>query len=357
MLGAGEKGALATIIDTRGSTPRKAGARMLVKSSGETLGTISGGCPEAEVWQAAKEVIGDGRPRILKFVMTEQSQSPDGLLCGGTARILVEPISAELAGLAAVFSAAVDLRERGQHGVMATVFAQGDHPTPRGGQKILLAEDGSWHGERPDGIDNTWLEKVMHEGLELQAPKQSSAMVHLLLEPVMPEPTLILFGAGHISIHLAAMAHRVGFGIVVVDDRIVYANSERYPMARAIHNLPVEEAFPRLSISRNSYVVIVTRNHSLDQRVLELAAPTAAGYVGMMASEAKTRQIMKELKRRGVAEQALERVHSPIGLPIQAETPEEIAVSILAEMIRVSREKTGVKRRRRRGLAGIRQGS
>jgi xanthine dehydrogenase accessory factor len=241
---AGRKAALATIINVRGSIPSFRTAKMLVRDDGSILGTIGGGCVEAEVWQAAREVIEQERPRTLSFDLNNQPTYDTGLVCGGTLEVFVEPI--------------------------------------------------------------------------------------------LPIAELFIFGAGHVALSLYKVARTAGFDVTVVDDRESYANRDRYPEAKAVLADDFDRAFSQLSPSDSSYIVIVTRGHRDDMRVLHWALETNARYIGMIGSRRKVITICKELEKQGVPASSFDqRLHAPIGLSIGAITPEEIAVAIAAELIAV----------------------
>ena len=244
---AGERGALATIVHTNGSIPSFESSRMLVRDDGSILGTIGGGCVEAEVWAAAKDVIAAEQPRKMTFNLNHDATYDSGLICGGTLEIFVEPI--------------------------------------------------------------------------------------------LPQPMLYLFGAGHVSTAAARVAHQAGFAIGIVDDRASFANTERFPMAAEIHT-SYAEAFEKVRPNASSYIVIVTRGHKEDMRVLAWAVNTEARYIGMIGSKRKVLSVYHALEKEGFAAAKFNRVHAPVGLDIGALTPEEIAVSIVAELIAVRRGAT-----------------
>jgi len=233
--------ALATIINVRGSIPSVAAAKMLVRDDGTISGTIGGGCVEAEVWQAAKEVMKEEKPRTLTFNLDQTPDKDTGLACGGTLQIFVEPI--------------------------------------------------------------------------------------------LPLPVLYIFGAGHIGLNVYKIAQAAGFEVVIVDDRDTYANRERFPEARDIYADEMDRVMEQLAPQESSYIVIVTRGHRHDMLVLGWAVNTAAHYVGMIGSKRKVLTVCQELEKQGVSVEKLKRAHAPIGLDIGATTPEEIAVSIVAELI------------------------
>src|SRR5437588_134853 len=243
---AGRRGALATIINVRGSIPSFETAKMLVRDDGSIVGTIGGGCVEADVWQAAKEVMQSEKPRTMSFDLNQNPKDDTGLVCGGTLEIFIEP--------------------------------------------------------------------------------------------VLPVPQLFLFGAGHVAQNIYRAARLAGFDVTVIDDREAYANSERFPDARQIVAEDYESAVKGLATTDSSFIVIVTRGHKDDMRILRWAVNAPHQYLGMIGSERKFISVQKELEAEGIAQEKLERVYSPVGLDIGAITPEEIGIAVVAEMIAVRRQ-------------------
>ena len=242
----GRKSAVATIVNVRGSIPSFETAKMLVRDDGSIIGTVGGGCVEAEVWQAAREVMESEKPRTLTFNLNQNPKYDTGLVCGGT--------------------------------------------------------------------------------------------LDIFIEPVMPPATLYIFGAGHVAVNLYRTAKNAGFDVTVIDDRENYANRERFPEATDVVAEDFEKAMARITPAENSFIVIVTRGHRDDMRVLRWAVQTRARYVGMIGSKRKTITIFRELAKEGIPEELFERVHAPVGFDIGAITPEEIAVAITAELIAVRRK-------------------
>ena len=240
----GKRGVMATIVHTNGSIPSFESSRMLVKEDGSIVGTIGGGCVEAEVWAAAKEVLKAEAPRKMTFNLNNEANYDNGLICGGTVEIFVEPI--------------------------------------------------------------------------------------------LPIPTLYIFGGGHVSMALAKAAHSAGFTIGVIDDREQFANLERFPMASEVYT-SWEDAFEKIKPNASSYMVIVTRGHKDDMRVLGWAVNTDARYIGMIGSKRKVLSVYAALEREGIPAERFENIHAPVGLEIGALTPDEIAISIAAELIAVRR--------------------
>ena len=218
---------------------------MLVRDDGTIAGTIGGGCVEAEVWQAAKEVMQEEKPRSLTFNLNNNPKYDSGLVCGGTLEVYIEP--------------------------------------------------------------------------------------------VLPAAALYIFGAGHVALNLYKVSRMAGFDVIVVDDREAYANRERFPEAKDVYADDFDRVLNQLSPNESSYLVITTRGHRDDMRVLRWAVETPARYIGMIGSQRKVIAIYKELEREGITREKLERVYAPMGIDIGAITPEEIAVSVAAELIAIRR--------------------
>ncbi len=355
-LEAGSPAALATLISRRGSSPGSLGAKMIVHRSGATEGSIGGGCVEAEVWDAAKEAIADGLSRTLAFRLSAADMAESGLICGGSIELLVEPLLAEHLPF---YRRILELRTAGGRGLLATPLpAAGEPAAPA--FKVLWLEDGEVLG--PGAADapadalagyarglGPGVTRVVTPEAESQmsragagaqeAPAPSAS--RLLLESLAPQATLYIFGAGHLAMELAPIAKRVHFQVVVVDDRAFFADPERFPEADEVLAIPFETAFESLPVDGNSFIVIVTRGHLHDGAVLQQAVASPAAYIGMIGSRAKISTVYRDLESKGIARERLEQVHAPIGLHIKARLPEEIAVSILAELIQVRNERLG----------------
>jgi xanthine dehydrogenase accessory factor len=241
----GQKCALATIVEVRGSIPSYESAKLLVREDGSMTGTIGGGCVEAEVWNAAREAIETEKPKRLTFNLGQDAAYDNGLICGGQLEVFVEP--------------------------------------------------------------------------------------------VLPVPHAYIFGAGHISKSLSKVANLAGFATVIVDDRESFANRERFPEAQEVYAAEYEAVFPTLPINETSYLIIVTRGHRDDMRVLRLAIATPARYIAMIGSKRKVLNVVRELEKEGIPREAFDRLYAPMGLDIGAISPEEIAISVAAEMIAVRR--------------------
>jgi xanthine dehydrogenase accessory factor len=245
----GQKCALATIVQVRGSIPSFESAKLLVREDGSMVGTIGGGCVEAEVWNAAREVIQTSKPRHMSFSLGQDAAYDNGLICGGQLDVFVECIT--------------------------------------------------------------------------------------------PQPAALIFGGGHISKSLAKVLDLAGFRVSVIDNREAYANRERFPEAAEVHAEEYEDLYPKLTVTESSFIVIVTRGHRDDMRVLKWAVTTNARYISMIGSKRKVISVIKELEKDGLSSEAFDRIYAPMGFEIGAVSPEEIAISVAAEMIAVRRNPEG----------------
>lgn len=339
----GEKVALATLISRVGSAPRGAGAKYLVKGDGKALGSIGGGCVEAEVWQEAQQVIEKGRGKVLHFRLTSEQLAEGGLICGGDIDILLEPMRQEHSK---IYQEISKIRQKGGSGVLATLISL-DSEVPDGqGSKMLFKGSGEKIGFLIHG--ESFERKVLEESESVLAGKIPRVIAlknedrgfpwkeaEVLIEPVASEPTVYIFGGGHISQEVAPLAKRVGFKVVVIDDREIFSNRDRFPEADEVIVSDFDKCFDLLTIDDSSYIVIVTRGHLYDGVVLEQAVKTNACYIGMIGSKKKIWTLYQNLMNKGVPKEVFDRVNAPIGLDINSETPEEIGVSIVAQLIRV----------------------
>jgi xanthine dehydrogenase accessory factor len=336
-----ERCVLATLISRVGSAPRAVGAKYLVKEDGASLGSIGGGCVEAEVWQEAQKVIEKREGRVLHFELTSEQLAEGGLVCGGNIDIFLEPLREDFLN---IYEEAAKIRQKGGSAILATLVSV-DGVFPRGeGAKVLIRKSGEKVGSLLGGAE---LEKqVLSEGEGALREKKPRILVFsyedrrmdVLLEPVFCEPTVYVFGGGHVSEQVAPLAKKVHFKVVVIDDREIFANRERFPEADEVIVSEFEKCFDRLNIDESSYIVIITRGHLYDGIVLEQALKSKARYIGMIGSRKKIGTLYQSLIKNGIAKETLSRVHAPIGVDINSETPEEIAVSIVAELIKVRGE-------------------
>jgi len=331
LLNSGESFVLATIISRTGSTPRTAGARMIIRRDGGIVGTIGGGPVEGAVMAAAPDVLSSGRFGILSFDLDRSGAAGEmDMICGGRLEILLERLS-PTSEVNCLFHVLNEARRQGRRYLLAAGIPDVDDAG-----EILRAAifmDGDIVAN--DGFPRAVLPALLEKTRKARAPVM---VVHherrYLTEPALMPHTAYLFGAGHVSQAVSRLTRMVGFRTVVLDDRAEFANSERFPLAddvRVIESFHL--AFSDLPVDPDSYLVILTRGHHHDRTVLREALGTDAGYIGMIGSRRKRDAIYAALRDAGHTDTDFARVHCPIGVGIQAETPEEIAVSIVAELI------------------------
>jgi xanthine dehydrogenase accessory factor len=334
LLERGEDFALIKIVSDAGSTPRGAGAEMVVRNDGSTAGTVGGGLLEATMMREAADAIAARRSRTTRFELTGTDvTNAERMVCGGAAEVLVTYVGPSRTDLYDVATAAGAVAEAQRRAWLLTALPRVD-----GGQVdfCLISENGAVTG--PPLAPVARLQEAVEEATDGGAAALPDGR-RVLVEAIQPPTVAIIFGAGHVGAALAPVCSSVDFRTVIVDDRAEYACRERHPSADEIlASSSFEEAFAPLEVGPRSYIVIATRGHTHDLAVLRLALGTSAAYIGLMASRGKRARVYDALRREGVSETSLARVHSPVGLDIGAETPAELAVSIVAEMIAVRAE-------------------
>lgn len=332
---------LATIIRQAGSAPRGAGTKFLIMEDGSFFGTIGGGQLEAKTLEAAREVFESGFPVRLKMLLTGKDVAESNMICGGEAEIFLEPLFLDNPTQYQVIKKTMEALQKGGKGVLATVVTK-ERWSKEEAQKIFLGADGEKIGslkdapEAEDRIARGMADILQENRTAVLSLKDSEGKdFEVYVEPVLSDPVVYIFGGGHVSGEIVPLARRVGFKVVVVDDRAEFADPKRFPDATEVLEYPFEGVMERLPISPSAYLVVVTRGHIHDRTVLSQALGTPARYIGMIGSRRKRDMIYKALLEEGFSQGDIDRVHSPIGLAIGAETPEEIAVSIVAELIMV----------------------
>ncbi len=330
LLESGQDFALVRLVAEQGSTPRQAGAEMLVRRDGSIAGTIGGGLLEATMMRAAAEVLERRRSEMTGMGLRGTDvTSADEMICGGSADVLIAYVPA---GDPVLIEVCTALREAAVGQRRAWLFTV--LPADEGGpvEHCLLSDDDTIVGSHPcePARLRTAVGKIAVHGTT-KLPDGREVLVETLDPPV----TVIICGAGHVGRALAPVAAGAGWRTVVLDDREEFANPQRFPGAQIVLLSSFDGALSRVTVDEQSYLVIVTRGHTHDMNVLEQALRTPAKYVGLMASRSKRKRIADSLREAGFGGDDLARVHSPIGLAIGAETPAELAISIVAEMIQV----------------------
>jgi xanthine dehydrogenase accessory factor len=327
--------ALATIVATKGSVPREVGAQMLIYPAGQNTGTVGGGCGEAEAINQALDTIRSGQPRLVEADLTEDISMTSQGICGGVMYIFVETWAPEHRTLLHSFLAA---RSSNRPAGIATVIASSDPLLV--GQKTLVTAAGALVALGLGQCEPAIMAKAqlaVEDGL-------SRLLVHGDLQVFVqaPEhrPTALVVGAGHIAVPLAQIASLCDFRVTVLDDRPSFANRERFPQAESVIVGDYQTELRRFPIDSHTYIVLITRGHQHDVPCLLEVIDSPAAYIGMIGSKRRVAGVFQLLETEcGIAKDKLARVHSPIGLSIGAETPAEIAVSIMAEIIQTRRAK------------------
>jgi xanthine dehydrogenase accessory factor len=320
------------VVETRGSTPQKAGAMMIVDPEGGQVGTLGGGCVEAEVKQRAIRRIGQVGADLQSFLLDHDYAWADGLICGGKMVISIEAVRGS--GPLAYFSALRRLLDSGR-GFTEAVVVEPERlrvPNLPPGSRFAFGPD----GELVAGWPNATLPDRLSENLKpvpLDERPRPSVRSGVAFLATLPRVRLVIVGAGHVGQAVAALASQADFDVWVIDDRQQYANTERFPTAARLIVGPIDEVLPALEVTRHTYALIVTRGHGHDQEALAYLAPAPAAYVGLIGSKRKIKLIFDSLREAGIAEEDLARVTAPVGFDIGSQTVPEIAVSIVAELI------------------------
>ncbi len=322
LLEEGQTAVLASIVDSTGSAPRSHGTRMLYCHDGRLLGTIGGGELEGKCIARAREMLAGGTDYdLLRFALNAGEAAAVGMICGGNVLVLLQRLAPE-AGATAFFQGLRQAFAAGAAPLLLTLMPQ------EGAPRLLVHVPGD--AAAPDLVPELRDEVLRRIGRSDLPYTVTSAFGTLHAEPLVRPLRLHLAGAGHVALATAHMAGFLGYEVVVIDDRPEFASRERFPQASEVRVSPFANCLGQLTAG--DYVVIVTRGHLHDQEVLAQALRTGAGYIGMIGSRRKRDAIYTALRQQGVSESDLGRVHSPIGLPIGGESPEEIALSIMAEI-------------------------
>lgn len=319
--------AIATVVHTWGSAPRQAGAKLVITPPHLMAGSVSGGCVEAAVIDEAIASLKDYTPRLLSFGVADDTAWEVGLACGGHIDVYVEPLDPELFEV---------LRQRTQADIpyVTVTVISGDAL----GTKIVADADGL-----PYAVGDPYaIDTLITAGLSALAGGKTERTTindyEVFIEVLQPRPHLIVIGGAHIAIALTELAHLMGFRVSLIDPRRAFASVERFPHMSTIHHAYPDKALPALGLDGHSYVVILSHDPKIDDPALRLALPSPAPYVGILSSRKTHTQRVERLTAAGISATDLARLHTPIGLDIGAKSPEEIALSIMAEILSVKNQ-------------------
>jgi xanthine dehydrogenase accessory factor len=343
----GETLAIATIVSTFGSTPREIGAKMVVTASGSILGTIGGGCGEAEVCRQAVESIRNRKPAMVKVELMDDIETNSPAVCGGVLDAFIDPWWKD-AGSGACLQLTKDLAqiaEEGAAAVLATVLSAEGFAGIQAGDKCLI-RDGS---VKSGNIQNQEIMQAILKEAENRLQKEDCRRISLefpetgrkaevFFEVLTAVRKVVIVGAGHLAIPLVQYTKILGFHTTVLDDRVMYANRERFPNADDVLVGDMAETLHNIEITPQTYIVLITRGHQYDEPCLREVIHSKAKYIGMIGSKRRVKACFIRFRDEdGIPEELLKRVYAPIGIDIRAESPEEIALSIAAEMVKIRR--------------------
>lgn len=325
--------ALVTVTSANGSTPGKVGQKMLLARDGAIAGTVGGGWVEARLMDEAHAMLDSPGCRLLQFDLG-QLPDDDAGICGGSVEFLIETFDPTAAPL---FRDIVTVADRDDNAVLVSLIEPDGLP-----RKVCWRESDPTHRLGNAGLPPQLVDEVVAAAQKLSGSDATGLKISLekhaaFAEPLCKRPTLILCGAGHLAFHVARYAHEVHFRVVVCDDRSAYASRERFPNADSVLVEDLAHVLDRVDVNDRAYIVIVTRGHKSDETILQQALQTSARYIGMIGSRRKTHTVLQNLRNKGLSDEQLNRVYAPIGLSIGAVTVEEIALSIVCELVKVRR--------------------
>lgn len=322
--------ALATVVQTWGSSPRGAGSKMIITLDGKFTGSVSGGCVENAVVEAGIQSLRTNRPQLLHFGVADETAWEVGLACGGSIDIFVKPLDYDFFE---EFHAALEKERK----FVNAIVIHG--PDTLLGREFLIYEQGSstsWFGNDWNGQIDKLASEIISQGASQRVALDDE--VELFLEPILPPPTLIMVGGVHIALALTSLAKTMNYRTIVIDPRKAWGNLERFPDVGQLIQAWPDQAFEQIEITSSTAIATLTHDPKLDDPALKIALSSSAFYVGALGSKTTQEKRLERLLHEGLTVSQLDRLHGPIGLDINAQTPEEIALAIMAEVVDVHRK-------------------
>ncbi len=322
--------ALATVVQTWGSAPRKVGAKMAVTRDGKLSGSVSGGCVEGAVAEESFAALASGRPKLLSFGVADETAWEVGLACGGSIQVFVEALDREMFGVIEQLVA----QERA--GAVATVIAG---PEALLGRKLLVDGRGVRVGGVSPALDDA-IAPMLTAAIARGAWERvtlADAAIELFVDVLLPPPSLVMVGGVHIAIALASIARTLGYRVIVIDPRAAFGSAERFPHVDHLFAAWPQDAFPSIALNENTAVALLTHDPKIDDPALEAVLDSPVFYIGALGSRKTHASRLERLRAAGFGEEKLARIHAPIGVEIHAQTPEEIALAVMAEIVKVRR--------------------
>lgn len=314
-----EQIAIATVIRTWGSAPRKTGAKLALTASGKMSGSVSGGCVEGATVEEGMQILESKTPKLLQFGVADETAWEVGLACGGSIEVYVEPLDA---GIQATVS---QWLETESGGVIATHLADG--------RKILLDQSGETTGSIDTTHDAAVIDKAREKLAGRKSGREETAGLDIFYDVILPPPSLIMIGGVHISVALIDLAHAVGFKTIVIDPRRAFASKERFGHAGELYQVWPQKAFEQVRVNASTAVAMLTHDPKIDDPAIAHVVDSPAFYLGALGSNKTHKKRVARLQANGFTQAQIDRIHAPIGLDINAQSPEEIALSVMAEII------------------------
>ncbi len=327
---------LATILEKHGSAPREEGAKMIIKRDFSIVGTIGGGIFEAMAIKLSSKVFQDGFSIVKSFSLTNEGAAALGAACGGNVKLLLEYVDYNDSKMVDIYKSAFQIKVKGDNFAVITKIPKEDISV-RKIDKWICGES-SFYGEE-DNTVQLICRRIREDFKNIAMKNVNLEGEQYLIEPILNNEIVYIIGAGHVSQKIAQITNMLDFKTVVIDDRDEFANRERFKTVEEVKVISsFENILQYIKVNNNSYIIIVTRGHAYDKDVLSQVLRTDAKYIGMIGSRKKREFVYNSLLNEGYTSEDLKKVYSPIGVSIFAQTPEEIAVSIVAELIKVKRE-------------------
>ena len=330
----GESIALATVIQTWGSAPRKIGSHMAFTLSGKITGSVSGGCVENAVIEAGMRVLKTNHPQLLHFGVADETAWSVGLACGGSIDVFVQPLDAQ------VFQEIKRVINHEEGVIHVTIIGGSDELL---GEQILIREDQIIAGSLGNEMDS----RVLSLSPEISAPQQLTIEeAQVFINVIRPAPTLVIVGGVHIAIALASLAKTLGYQTILIDPRKAWGNEIRFPHVDRLIQTWVDDAFEQVKINSSTAIAVLTHDPKIDDPAIKLALNSSAFYIGALGSKNTNAKRRERLLGDGVSESQMDKVHAPIGLDIGAQNPEEIALAVMSQIVQTFRKQNQLEGKR-----------
>jgi len=329
-LDGGKSAAIATVVTRKGSALRPLGAKMIISSQGEMHGSVSGGCVESAVAEEAKGCLHSGKVKLLHYGISDDSAWSVGLMCGGEIDVFIQPVAPSEQNVlnGSIITRTIELEDKRQSFAILTLVSG-----EKAGQTCMIGKEGELlFGEKPN-----WLDEDIFPQFERLFDTDTSSLLtcprgEIFADIHRPAPRLVIIGAVHVSIALIEMAHLMGYYTILIDPRKAFIKRDSFPKADQLLTDWLTEGLEKIHLNQDDYVLLLSHDDKLDLPAVGIALDAGARYIGMLASPTTRERRFSLLVQEGYSKSSLEKIHAPIGLDIGARTPEEIALSIMAEV-------------------------